>query len=128
MLALWGAWPYEEELSFKLQRASCTSGQLATTVTYIHRPCEINNTLSASDATLYVDGLIGEISIKFLLDSGAAMSVLCYEFIANHQPQIMDSTTVAVGANETPLDVIGYTTLTVSLGPFTTQQRFTIVR
>ena len=97
-------------------------------MTYIHRPCEINNTLSASDATLYVDGLIGKIPIKFLLDSGAAMSVLCYEFIANHQPQITDSTTVAVGANGTPLDVIGYTTLTMSLGPFTTQQRFTIVR
>ena len=73
-------------------------------------------------------GLIGRVPIMFLLNSGAAMSVLCYEFIASHHPQITESTTVAIGANGTPLDVIDYTTLTVSLGPFNTQQRFAVVR
>ena len=33
-----------------------------------------------------------------------------------------------VGANGTPLDVVGYTTLTVSLGSFCTQHQFTVVR
>ena len=56
------------------------------------------------------------------------MSVVCHEFIANHHTQITEAETVAVGANGAPLDVIGLTTLTVSLESFTTQQKFTVVR
>jgi len=122
VLALWGTWPPNEKVPFKLQGASCTDGQLATALTYIHQPYNINSTLFSTNATLYVGGLIGKIPIKFLLDSGASMSVVCHKFIANHHTQITEAETVAVGANGAPLDVIGLTTLTVSLESFTTQQ------
>ena len=128
MLALWRTWSPKAMLSFKLPRASCTGRQLATTLTHVHLhwSCEINSTFSSTLTTLYMDGLIGELPIKFLLDSGATMSVVRYDFKANHQ--ITRATTLVVGTNGTSLDVIGHTILVVSLGIFTTQQKFTVVR
>jgi len=78
VLAVWGTWSPNEKVPFKLQSAlySCTGGQLAIALTYIHQPYNINSTFFPTDATLYVDGLIGKIPIKFLLDSGAAICLL----------------------------------------------------
>jgi len=55
VLALWGAWPPNEKVPFKLQKGSCTGGQLATALPYIHWPYNINSTFFPTDATLYVD-------------------------------------------------------------------------
>ena len=74
-----------------------------------------------------MDGHIGEIPTKFLLDSGAVMSVVCYQFLAGHDIQITKQAAAAVGANGTPLDVVGHTTLTVSFGSFHTKHQFTVV-
>ena len=70
---------------------------------------------------------IGEIPNKLLLDSGAVMSMECYQFLAGHNVQITKQATTAVGANGTTLDVVGHTILTVSLGSFHTQHQFTAV-
>lgn len=89
----------------------------------------INDSFSPSVSTiLYVDGHISDVSTKFLIDSGAVMSVVCYQLLAGHNAQITKHATAAVGANGMPLDVVGHTTLTVSLGSFCTQHRFTVVQ
>ena len=75
-----------------------------------------------------MDGHIGEIPTKFLLDSGAVMSVVCYQFLAGHNIQITKRAANAVGANGTPLDVVGHTTLMVSVGSFHTRHQFTVVK
>ena len=74
-----------------------------------------------------VDGHIGEIPNKLLIDSGAVMSVVCYQFLAGHNVQITKQTTTAAGAYGTPLDVVGHATLTASLGSFHTRYQFTVV-
>ena len=56
------------------------------------------------------------------------MSVVCYQFLAGHNVQITRQATAAVGANGTPLDVVGHTQLAVTLGTFRTQYQFTIVQ
>ena len=94
-----------------------------------HQPHIISDSFSPSITTiLYVDGHIGEIATKFLIDSGAVMSVVCYQLLTGHNTLITKQATTAVGANGTPLDVVGLTTLTVSLGSFRTQHQFTVVR
>lgn len=115
-------------MSFKLQWVSPTGGQLTTVVDHSHRSQIINNSSSPSISTiLYVEGHIGEIRNKFLLDSGAVMSVVCYHFLAGHNIQISKPVATAVGANGTPLDVVDHTTSTVSLESFCTQHHFTVV-
>ena len=120
---------FQKKLSFKLHWANPTSGQLAAVLSHSHRPHITHNSLHHSISTiLRVHGHIGEVQTKFLLDSGAVMSVACYQFLAGHNIQITRQAITAVGANRSPLDVIGHTTLTVSLGSFHSQYSFTVVR
>ena len=63
-----------------------------------------------------------------MLDSGAAVSVVRYEFLADKQRQRLSKSAGAVGANGLPLDVAGQTTLTVSLGSFKSEQEFLVIR
>lgn len=88
---------------------------MATVLSQSHRPRIINNSPPSISTILHVDGHVGEIPTKFLLDSGAVMSVVCYKFLAGHNVQITKQATTAVGADGTPLDVVGHTVLTVSL-------------
>ena len=106
-------------MSFKLQGANPTGGQLAKILSYIHEPCILSNSSLPSISTiLCVDGHISNIPIKFLIDSGAVISVVCFEFLAGHDVQINHQATTANGA---PLDVIGHTQLAVSLETFQAQ-------
>ena len=115
-------------MPFELQWVNQTSGQLAAVLSQSHRP-QINNSSPPLISTiLNVDGHIGEIPNKLLLDSGAVMSVICYQFLAGHNVQITKQATTAVQANGTPLDVVGHTILTISLGSFCTQHHFTVVQ
>ena len=57
------------------------------------------------NAVFCVNGCIGELPVQFLLDSGAAVSVVNLN-VVKQQP-IDKAKTCAVGANGTPLDVIG---------------------
>ena len=73
-----------------------------------------------------VNGFIGETPINFLVDSGAAMSVVHYNLVRHLH--FMSTTSCAVGANGSPLDVVGQTTATITLGSFTVDHNFIVVR
>ena len=65
---------------------------------------------------------------KILLDTGAAVSVARYDLLPEEYRQRLIESPGAVGANGTPLDVVGKTNMTVSLGAFTTEEEFTVIR
>ena len=113
-------------MSFKQPGASPTGGRLAKTVINLHRPYQVSATLSSRNTVFCVNGHVGEVPTKFLLDSGAAISVLNFDVVKDkllHQVNIC-----AVGANGTPLDVVGQTTATVCLRDFKVDHQFIVVR
>ena len=65
---------------------------------------------------------------KILLDTGAAVSVVRYDFLPKEYHQGLIESPEAVGANGMPLDVVGKTKMAVSLGSFTTEEEFTVIR
>ena len=76
---------------------------------------------AASVNSIYcISGFIGEMPINFLIDSGAAMSVVHYNLVRHLN--FMDTTNCAVGANGSPLDVVGQTTVTITLGSYTVDE------
>ena len=105
-------------LPFKLQQASPEGGSLATTLTYIHHPSE--SAPITINVIFYVNGNISNQQTSFLLDSGAAISVVHHKLLPNHI-SISGPTTAAVSATGAPLDMAGRATLSVSLGTFVTR-------
>ena len=87
-------------MSFKQPGASPTGGQLAKAVINLHRLYQVSATLSSLNSEFCINGHVGEVPTKFLLDSGAAISVLNFDVVKDkllHQVNIC-----AVGANGTP--------------------------
>ena len=81
------------------------------------------------NAVFYVKGMIGTSPTKFLLDTGAAMSALCWDILPEgYQNQMESVHSKAVGANGLPLEVVGQVTVAISVGGFTCEQRFVVVR
>ena len=77
----------------------------------------------------YVDGTISDIPTRFLLDTGAAMSVVCWDALPEeHQSQVVSVHSQAVGANGLPLDIMGQVQLPISIGTFDCKQSFLVVR
>ena len=67
--------------------------------------------------------------MKFLLDSGAAVSVVCYAVLSEEmQQRIKRSSSVVISANGVPLEVVGWVTANVVLGTFHHDQEFIVVR
>ena len=93
-------------------------------MTYIHYSTD---NVPISFATLYVNGKINNNQTDFLLDSGAAISVIC-ERILPTDTEIRSSAAAAVGATGTPLVVKGHVTLSVSMGQLTVMHEFTVVQ
>ena len=87
----------------------------------------MENTPTTVNAIFYVNGNISNRQTDFLLDSGAAISVVHHKLVPSHI-SISGSTTAAVSATGAPLDIAGRATLPVSLGTFTVTHEFTIVR
>ena len=77
------------------------------------------------NAVFCVNGSISEQPMQFLLDSGAAVSVVNFNVV--RQQSITKAMTFAVGANGNPLDVCGQTTVTLQLGNFKVVHQFIIV-
>ena len=78
-------------ISFKQPGASPTGGRLAKAVINFHRPYQVSATLSSLNTVFCVDGHVGEVPTKFLLDSGAAISVLNFDVVKDkllHQVNI----------------------------------------
>ena len=63
-------------------------------------------------------GLLGQTYFHFVLDSGAAISVVNYGVVGrSYGGRIqMDGVSTAMGTNGLPLNVVGKTKLTVKLG------------
>ena len=81
------------------------------------------------NSLLQVEALLGGSSVKFLLDSGAAVSVVCYAVLSEEmQQRIKRSSSVVIGANGVPLEVVGRVTANVVLGTFHHDQEFIVVR
>lgn len=111
-------------MSVKPQWASRAGGRLATTVTHIHRPYNVS---SSVNAIFYIQGHIDKTPINFLLDCGAAMSIVHYQVLPRNC-HVTNISMQAVSANGDPLEVMGKVMLAVSLGSFTAKQEFTVVR
>ena len=77
--------------------------------------------------TMRVRGFMGDSPVEFLIDSGAAVSVVRYETIP-HSMVIANSASSAVGANGDSLDVIGCIELTVVLDTLNVKHSFIVVK
>ena len=66
---------------------------------------------------LKIDGYLGNLPVQFLLDSGAAVSVIWYEILDSYyQQQITKaSTAAAVTAYGSALEVVGQITMPISI-------------
>ena len=76
-----------------------------------------------------LDNTTGHSPVTFLLDSGATMSVVRLDAIASEfRDRITkDISSTPVGANGSPLDVVGQIKIPVSIGTFKTDQVFVVV-
>ena len=72
--------------------------------------------------------MVGKVPAKILLDTGATVSVTRYEFLQKEYHHRLSASPGAVGANGTPLDVIGKVKLPVTLGSFSAEEEFIVAR
>ena len=79
---------------------------------------------------LKVDGYLGNLPVQFLLDSGAAVSVIRYEILDCYYQQkiTISSTPAAVTANGSALEIVGEIIMPISIAQFHSSQLFTVVR
>ena len=89
-----------------------------------------NSECCSINKILHIPGSIGSSPVTFLLDSGAAISVIRLDTLDTHvRNQITDAGLMApIGANSSPLDVIGQITLPVNIGNFQSDQVFIVMR
>ena len=82
------------------------------------------NTVLQADGSIELDH-----PVKFLLDLGAAISVVCYDALPVNLWSRMEShSTAMVGANGLPLDVVREITATLTVGSFSNVHTFIVVR
>ena len=120
---MWGTRTSTKGLSFKRGEVSPEGGGLAEALNEIHQT--LSDTVHIN-SIFSVNGCIHTTPIKFMLDSGAAVSVVSHH-IVRHIP-ITAIETIAVGANGSPLDIIGQVSADILLGEFATNQKFIVVR
>ena len=98
-------------MPFKREEASPEGGGLAKTLTEVH---QIHPDIVSVNSIFSVNGCIHDTHIKFLLDSGAAISIVNYNIVRD--APITPIHTRAISANGSPLDVIGETVADIILG------------
>ena len=78
---------------------------------------------------LKITGSLDHSPVTFLLDSGAAVSVIRLSALTRESRNRIATAglTAPIGANGAPLDVVGQITMPVSIGNFTTEQVFVVV-
>ena len=115
-------------MSFKLPRASAEGGQPLAPASVTHHPALSD--YHTSNGVLKADGTIGNLSVQFLLDSGAAVSIIRYKILDSHyQQQITPANVKAAGtANGGLLEVLGQITLPIAIGHFNSTYLFTVIR
>ena len=77
-----------------------------------------------------VNGELGRANVQFILDSGAAISVVDYKCVGEPYRNLIQTNraSAAVGANGHPLNVVGQVQMPVKLGEFEQEQTFTVAR
>ena len=82
------------------------------------------------NTVLRINGLLGHSPVTFLLDSGATISVVRLDMLtADLRSQITtNELTTPIGANGSPLDMVGQMKIPVTMGGFSTEQVFTVVK
>ena len=80
------------------------------------------------DVILFTEGLINKSPVRFLLDSGAAVSVIKQESLPEQShSDITETNTSAVTANGSHLNVVGQITLAVLMEQFTCDHNFVVI-
>lgn len=142
MFHLWGGRTFSTSVSFKLPGASPIGGrELAQEAVSTHRSCVATDKVdrvarvletvavqAISDSAMRVEGQFQQEPVRFLLDSGAAVSVCRYESLPEDLSLDTEPSVYTVGANGLPLDVLGQVTAEVSIGSFITMQDFVVVK
>ena len=79
---------------------------------------------------LQVEGKIGTKPVRFLFDSGAALSIVSYDVIEDVTClQPVTATLSAVGANGMPLEIVGETLVSVAIGSsFRAEHSFAVAK
>ena len=113
-------------LSFKRRRANPIDGRLAKTISDPHRPQHNFFVLPSINSICSINGYIGDTPVNLLIDSGAALSVIHYNLVSDMQ--LVQTSHCAVGANGSPLDIVGQVTITIALGTFVVAHTFVVVR
>ena len=125
---MWGGGSLQEGVSVKLQPASCSAEggrQLAGST--LNPPG--NGSVCDVNVVINVHGLLNDSNVQYLLDSGAAQSVVHYDPLDESQRrQITSVETMMLGANGLPLDVKGSIELPVRLGLFHANHPFIVVQ
>ena len=82
------------------------------------------------NTVLRINGLLGHSPVTFLLDSGATISVVRLDTLTTDLGSQITTTGLAtpIGANGSPLDMIGQVKIPVTIGSFHTEQVFTVVK
>ena len=83
--------------------------------------------LGTNCTTMRARGLIGKRPVNFLIDTGAAISVICHTILPG-SVKITQDAPFTIGANGSPLDVVGSVELKVSLDRVYTNHVFVVVR
>ena len=89
-----------------------------------------NGTSYNINTILRINGLLDHSPVTYLLDSGAAISVVRFDALTTELKTQVTTTglTAPVGANGSPLDMVGQVKIQVTIGSFHTEQVFTVVK
>ena len=112
LLQLWVRRSLVQNLPFKLLQASIKGGREQAPPTITHQAQHKDKDCSESphiSTILHINGLIGHSPVTFLPDSGGAMSVVRLDAVASEFRDMIskDTSAAPVGANGSPLDVVG---------------------
>ena len=131
---------YPHSVSFiEFLRILCIYGELCVKILFCHdeilhfkdrnlgQILHVDKTCFLRPGHIYsVNGYIGDTPVNFLVDSGAALSVVHYNLVKDMQ--LTQTSHCAVGANGSPLDVVGQIMVTITLGDFMIGHNFVVVR
>ena len=131
MFQMWRVWALATRVSFKLQRASPGGDSRLAGKLLSHQPITMWATEEATSkisALPQVEGTLEMRETKFLLDSGAAVSVVRYDQLTEKSKKEIVPGMTAVGADGNPLEVLGCVTLPISIGEYRTMHKFVVMR
>ena len=109
---MWARRTLPEGLSVKRQRGSPEGAWRLAREALKHNKEPEQPTALEVNSVLWVDGTVGAQQLQFLLDSGAAFSLIRRDKLPESTLRLMEQATVStVGANGLPMDVVGQISL-----------------